>query len=208
VTRERRRARIEVDPGKEAEIFETVRSSPLDDTFGTGVTPGSGTYFCVRCGSQLALRETDELPECSNCGADRFGRDSIFESMQEHGLTREFPISTEGRPPDWLGKAREAVTRPGPYLACRDEDGEMTTFAIKRGWTRIGRSAKADVRLDHPSVSRRHALIIAEPDKELRVLDDRSLNGVFINGEQVDWGTLHDGDELTVGQYGLYVLRA
>jgi len=172
------------------------------------VTPGSGTYFCVRCGSQLALRETDELPECSNCGAARYGRDSIFESMQEHGLTREFPIPTEGGPPDWLAEAREAGPRPGRYLACRDEDGEMTTFAIRRGWTRIGRSAKADVRLDHPSVSRRHALIIAEPDKELRVLDDRSLNGVFINGEQVDWGTLHDGDELTVGQYGLYVLRA
>jgi pSer/pThr/pTyr-binding forkhead associated (FHA) protein len=84
----------------------------------------------------------------------------------------------------------------------------VTTFVIGRGWTRIGRSAKADVRLDHPSVSRRHALIVAEPGRELRVLDDRSLNGVFINGEPVEWGTLHDGDELTVGQYSLYVLQA
>ena len=197
-----------MDLGKEAQIFDSVSSSPLDDTFGTGVTPGSGTYFCVRCGSQLSMRETDELPECPNCGTARYGRDSIFESMQEHGLTREFPIPTEAGPPDWLAEARAAISRPGPYLACRDEDGEVTTFVIGRGWTRIGRSAKADVRLDHPSVSRRHALIVAEPGRELRVLDDRSLNGVFINGEPVEWGTLQDGDELTVGQYSLYVLQA
>jgi pSer/pThr/pTyr-binding forkhead associated (FHA) protein len=63
------------------------------------------------------------------------------------------------------------------------------------------------LRLDDPSVSRRHALIVAEPGKKLRVLDDRSLNGVFLNGETVDWGPLHDGDELAIGRYRLYVLH-
>ena len=41
---------------------------------------------------------------------------------------------------------------------------------------------------------------------ELRALDDRSLNGLFVNGEQVDWAPLTDGDELEIGCYRLSVL--
>jgi pSer/pThr/pTyr-binding forkhead associated (FHA) protein len=39
-----------------------------------------------------------------------------------------------------------------------------------------------------------------------RVLDDRSLNGVFVNGDRVDMRTLSDGDELTIGRFRLYFL--
>jgi pSer/pThr/pTyr-binding forkhead associated (FHA) protein len=79
-------------------------------------------------------------------------------------------------------------------------------FEIPSGWTRIGRSVTADVRLDDPSVSRRHALVVSEPGEPLRVLDDRSLNGVFVNGEVVEWGRLRTGDELAIGRYRLFAL--
>jgi pSer/pThr/pTyr-binding forkhead associated (FHA) protein len=92
-------------------------------------------------------------------------------------------------------------------LVWADDGGETFLVPIERGWTRIGRSPTADLRLDDPSVSRRHALVVAEPGKPLRVLDDRSLNGVFLNGETVEWGALHDGDELAIGRYRLYVLQ-
>jgi pSer/pThr/pTyr-binding forkhead associated (FHA) protein len=96
----------------------------------------------------------------------------------------------------------------GRGLAARDEDGSISVFAIGRGWTRIGRSAAADIRLDDPSVSRRHALIVSEQPQALRVLDDRSLNGVHLNGEVVEWARLSDGDELAIGRYRLFVLEA
>ena len=54
-------------------------------------------------------------------------------------------------------------------------------------------------------MSRRHALIVRQPDG-VRVLDDRSLNGVFVNGERVEWRTLEDGDEILVGRYRLSYL--
>ncbi len=41
------------------------------------------------------------------------------------------------------------------------------------------------MRFDDPTVSRRHALVVRQPDG-VRVLDDRSLNGVFVNGERVE----------------------
>jgi pSer/pThr/pTyr-binding forkhead associated (FHA) protein len=81
-------------------------------------------------------------------------------------------------------------------------------FEIGEGWTRIGRSITADLQLDDPSVSRRHALIVSEPGEALRILDDRSLNGVFVNGAEVEWGRLADGDELAIGRYRLFALEA
>jgi pSer/pThr/pTyr-binding forkhead associated (FHA) protein len=38
------------------------------------------------------------------------------------------------------------------------------------------------------------------------VLDDRSLNGVFVNGDPVEWSSLSDGDELAIGRYRLHVI--
>jgi pSer/pThr/pTyr-binding forkhead associated (FHA) protein len=116
-------------------------------------------------------------------------------------------VPTESGPPGWLDQAREQLEHPGHHLARREESGEIVTFAIERGWTRIGRSARADLRLDDPSVSRRHAMVVAEPGKPLRVLDDRSLNGLLVNGDTVEWGPLRDGDELTIGCHHLYVLQ-
>ncbi len=80
---------------------------------------------------------------------------------------------------------------------------ELVTYALQREWTRIGRSLAADIRFDDPTVSRRHALIVRQPDG-LRVLDDRSLNGVFVNGERVEWSTLADGDEIVIGRHHLH----
>jgi len=193
---------------EEATIFDSIGSAPLDDRYSTGTTPGEGTFFCLICGSQLSMEETDALPECQRCGGSQFRRDSIFEDRQDHrGTTSEFDVPGAPAPPSWLPDAREQLPRSGPCLAFQSDDGELCIVAIERGWTRIGRSLTADLRLDDPSVSRRHALIVAEPGKPLRVLDDRSLNGVFLNGETVEWAPLHDGDELAIGRYSLYLLH-
>ena len=171
-----------------------------------GAAPGAGTFSCSACGSQVSLEAQDELPECPRCGSESFRRASIFEGTPEPPTTIEFPVTVQRAAPDWLADAREGLAAGGRYLAFREEGVEV--IALERGWTRIGRSVSADIRLDDPTVSRRHALIVWEGGKPLRVLDDRSLNGVFVNGESVDWGRLLDGDELTVGRYHLYLIEA
>jgi pSer/pThr/pTyr-binding forkhead associated (FHA) protein len=95
----------------------------------------------------------------------------------------------------------------GRFLACLGDDGEIEVYPLASGWTRIGRSVAADIRLDDPTVSRRHALVVSDEAEPLRVLDDRSLNGVFVNNELVEWGRLEDGDELTIGRFRLLVLE-
>lgn len=190
-----------------ADITTSLTPTPASDSYTSGTYPGPGTYFCVECGAQLALHEDDRLPDCPRCGASSFRLDSIFESMQEHTeTTAEFDVPTEATPTSWLEEMRANLSSGSRHLVCLDEGDEVLDFEIEAGWTRIGRSVSADVRLDDPSVSRRHALIVSEPGEPLRVLDDRSLNGVFVNGDLVEWGKLIDGDELTIGRYRFFAL--
>jgi pSer/pThr/pTyr-binding forkhead associated (FHA) protein len=38
------------------------------------------------------------------------------------------------------------------------------------------------------------------------VLDDRSLNGVYVNGRRVEWSPLADGDEIVVGRHTIHYM--
>jgi pSer/pThr/pTyr-binding forkhead associated (FHA) protein len=128
--------------------------------------------------------------------------------MQDHGsTTAEFEVQAEVASSGWLKELGAGLSAGSRHLVCRDDGGEVLDFEIEPGWTRIGRSVAADVRLDDPSVSRRHALVVSEPGEPLRVLDDRSLNGVLVNGDLIDWGKLAHGDELAIGRYRLFLLE-
>jgi pSer/pThr/pTyr-binding forkhead associated (FHA) protein len=107
-------------------------------------------------------------------------------------------------PPAWLAEARASVPSAGRYLVF-EQDGRRVVIPLSREWTRIGRSLAADVRFDDATVSRRHALIAVE-ENGVRVLDDRSLNGIQVNGRRVEWSPLTDGDELVIGRHSLYFL--
>jgi pSer/pThr/pTyr-binding forkhead associated (FHA) protein len=111
-----------------------------------------------------------------------------------------------GRPTPlaWVDAARDAIETPGKYLAYEDS-GQQMIVPVARDWTRIGRSLAADVRFDDATVSRRRALIVAQADG-VRVLDDRSLNGVYVNGRRVEWSALRDGDLISVGRHTIHYL--
>jgi pSer/pThr/pTyr-binding forkhead associated (FHA) protein len=90
---------------------------------------------------------------------------------------------------------------PGRYLAIEDA-GEVILLPLAAEVTRLGRSPGADVVLDDRSVSRRHALIAIRGDAAV-ILDDRSLNGVRVNGVRVGEAALRDGDTIAIGQVSL-----
>jgi pSer/pThr/pTyr-binding forkhead associated (FHA) protein len=106
--------------------------------------------------------------------------------------------------PSWVEDARAGLSEPGKYLAY-EESGRHVVIALSREWTRIGRSMAADLRFDDATVSRRHALVVNQAEG-VRVLDDRSLNGIYVNGRRVEWSPLADGDELTIGRHTLYFM--
>jgi pSer/pThr/pTyr-binding forkhead associated (FHA) protein/DNA-directed RNA polymerase subunit RPC12/RpoP len=172
-----------------------------------GTMAGTGSFRCQRCGYVLTLTSLDALRDCPSCGSRDFVRASLFNAGQ--AVTTEVvhpsPSEESEESLEWLERAREDLPGPGEYVLY-EEDGETKTVALTREWTRIGRSLVADVRFDDPTVSRRHALVVRQADG-VRVLDDRSLNGVFVNGERVEWRALSDGDEILVGRYRLTYVR-
>lgn len=165
----------------------------------SGTMAGSGSFRCQRCGYVLTLTSLDALRDCPDCGSHDFVRASLFNAAPVIGSSSPRAQSQEAS--EWIARAREELRDPGEYVLYEDGE-EVKTVALTREWTRIGRSLAADVRFDDPTVSRRHALVVRQADG-VRVLDDRSLNGVFVNGERIEWRALHDGDEILVGRYRL-----
>jgi predicted RNA-binding Zn-ribbon protein involved in translation (DUF1610 family) len=172
------------------------------EAFSAGTLAGAGSFRCEDCGYAIALQELDELPECPHCGGEEFHRSSIFEAH----TTAEPLGPQETKDPDWLAEARDALVRPGDYVAF-DDGNRVRVVALQEGWTRVGRGLSAHLRIDDPTVSRRHALVHCE-EGAARVLDDRSLNGVFLNGERIDWHELQDGDEIAIGAFRLFYIRS
>ncbi len=177
------------------------------ETLASGTFVGAGSFRCRRCGYVLTLEGSEALTACPGCAGEDFVRASLFSTERlSDGRTRTGREGTlsEPAPADQqaqLDEVRARIEQPGQYL-CYSEGDELRTVALTREWTRIGRSLAADVRFDDPTVSRRHALIVRQPDG-VRVLDDRSLNGVFVNGSRVEGRVLIDGDEIIVGRYRL-----
>jgi pSer/pThr/pTyr-binding forkhead associated (FHA) protein len=96
---------------------------------------------------------------------------------------------------------------PGRYLAVEDGD-DIVLLPLTADVMHIGRSPAADIVLDDSSVSRRHA-VVARRGENTVILDDRSLNGVRVNGARVSEATLSDGDTVAIGQVLLrFVERA
>jgi pSer/pThr/pTyr-binding forkhead associated (FHA) protein len=183
------------------------------DSLTSGTFVGAGSFRCAHCAYTLTLIASETLTDCPGCGGHDFVRASLFSTERmpadEGGTGTETNEGTLLAPPApdrdaQLARARARIEQPGEYL-CYEENGEQRTVALTREWTRVGRSLAADVRFDDPTVSRRHALIVRHPDG-VRLLDDRSLNGVFVNGARVDGKTLQDGDEIIVGRYRLAFL--
>jgi pSer/pThr/pTyr-binding forkhead associated (FHA) protein len=164
----------------------------------SGSRAGRGTYRCERCAHVVSLPTDDVLPPCPQCQGRSFAQDSMF---AETTIQQPLVEPDEDAAAEAIGGVRDSISSPGQYIAYKDGDRDAT-FSITGEYFRIGRSLGADIRFDDPTVSRRHALIVRRADG-LRVVDDRSLNGVFVNGERVDSSLLSDGDEIQIGRHKL-----
>jgi DNA-binding NtrC family response regulator len=91
------------------------------------------------------------------------------------------------------------------YLLVVDNDSSSIFHLPRTGTVVIGRSPEVELKVQHASVSRRHAAIRID-DGALRVADLGSHNGTRVNGEPVgESRALASGDVVTVGDVVLVV---
>src|SRR6476659_3000925 len=70
---------------------------------------------------------------------------------------------------------------------------------IRQGISLIGRASTAGLRLQHPSISRKHAEVSRKAERFF-IKDLGSQNGTYVNGVRIEKETeLFAGDEIVVG---------
>jgi hypothetical protein len=86
---------------------------------------------------------------------------------------------------------------PGHYLALEDQ-----LIPLEDKITHLGRGITAHIRFEDRRVSRDHAILVRH-GRYMRVLDNRSANGTFLNGRRVIATTVRDRDVIRLGPIAL-----
>jgi hypothetical protein len=152
------------------------------------------TVFCTRCGHP----NQDDARFCAECGAPLQGDPtlSLTPVEPEDEGHDEFPFPHDQLEP---GQALLLVKR-GPNAG--------STFLLTNDETSVGRDTESVVFLDDVTVSRSHASFERRAGDGWYVRDVGSLNGTYVNGEQVDQTKLASGDEVQVGTFKLVFFAA
>jgi serine/threonine protein kinase len=113
----------------------------------------------------------------------------------------DLPGGDGGGEPGTIFVPMPAHSTAGPVLRLIKAPGNAagTTFALSGATAVIGRSVKAEIRLDWTTVSRQHVKLQRQPDGRWRAEDLNSANGMAVNGRRVSNHVLSPGDELAVG---------
>jgi pSer/pThr/pTyr-binding forkhead associated (FHA) protein len=151
------------------------------------------TVFCTRCGHP----NRDDARFCANCGASLQDESTLtltpLEGEDEENV--EFPF-----PEDELERGQALVqVKRGPNAG--------STFLLEGESSTVGRSTDSVVFLDDITVSRKHATF-ERRGREWFVKDAGSLNGTYVNGEQVDETKLATGDQVQIGRFKLAFFEA
>jgi len=100
----------------------------------------------------------------------------------------------------WLNQQSPGVVAPsvaGLRIASGPQAGRAVPF--RRDALTIGRGPNNDVALQDTRASRNHAQIRREPEGFV-LYDQGSMNGTFVNGQQVSRRVLRSGDHIRVGE--------
>lgn len=89
-------------------------------------------------------------------------------------------------------------------LVVKSAEMENRVIELNLGVNRLGRGAKNDFQIEHPTVSSRHCEIVLT-DEGVVVRDCASANGTFVGGEQVQEAKLSAGQTLHLGEVELLV---
>lgn len=83
-------------------------------------------------------------------------------------------------------------------------DGKRGILEITKQIITIGRGSANDLVLNHPRVSRFHAIVKMDTAGKVSIADRGSTNGVLVNDHRISAETpLHHGDRIRIGDYSL-----
>lgn len=166
---------------------------------------------------ELSAADHDRLAPYSSTLAGE-----LVEMLREHADEQSYvftgPVSVEFDKVEDLGTGRFRVRSAAQARVTPAGGAGVTDTAVRRASVVlevhgmrhpleppglvIGRGSDADLRIDDPGVSRRHAEIRVLPGSQapsVSVVDLGSTNGMLVNGQRVQQAALDDGATLKIG---------
>jgi len=164
------------------------RIEELQSRLATRTLEREGLAAELRDSRPLNAAVTDALPP----DAPESRADATAEPYPEVDFTLELPV------PELPPVAPEVAATPRlrRYLIGLDLVGCVHEISSRR--VNIGRTRDNDLRIVDPAVSRLHAMLTVR-NGEAMLVDANSRNGIFVNGIQVRYARLDDGDLVTFG---------
>ena len=89
-----------------------------------------------------------------------------------------------------------------PEIVVKFNDKVIERVVTEKKRISVGRTKDNDIVLENRGVSRKHAQIEFNGESAL-IIDNESLNGVFLNNRKVTEEILRDSDVITIGKYTL-----
>ncbi|MEP7337223.1 MAG: FHA domain-containing protein, partial [Acidobacteriota bacterium] len=95
--------------------------------------------------------------------------------------------------------ARESLDTRPHFVSVSPEGEERIAYILNETEIMIGRTLNNAFVVEHPSVSKRHARVVAKDD-QYALHDLGSSNGTFVNGKRINETKLEDGCEVRFGR--------
>jgi hypothetical protein len=145
--------------------------------------------------------EPDEIRRGSGLGGDVGNFDRGSDTTQTFGHDSDLSFVPFGSD---LSEAEleaiDALPSGAALLIVRSGPTAGARYLLDTDVTTVGRHPEADIFFDDVTVSRRHAEITRD-GVTFELVDQRSLNGTYVNGERVDRATLRNGSEVRIGKF-------
>lgn len=194
-----------------------------------GAETRPGDNFCLNCGNRLlsatpsappqqqaqpimgdaTLAAPDDwgaaiVPEGGTTPASNWGSDSA-PTLAASSDPTSAPYSAS-EPVAVAQPPANGLEQPARFIL-RSENGDvLQEYPLDKPEIVIGRAPSSDILLSKDKLtSRRHATVRYETD-HYQLRDERSANGTFVNGQQIEEGVpriLQDGDHVGIGEHEL-----
>ncbi len=184
-----------------------------------GAETRPGDNFCLNCGNRLSAAPSNVPQQAQPVG------DATVAAPDDWGLAASSPPASSG---GWAAEFDSTIAESGaelPYSSApaaqshgatveqpalfvlRAEGGDiLQEYPLDKPEITIGRAPNSDILLSKDKLtSRRHATVHYENGR-YTVRDERSANGTFVNGQQIEELVsveLHDSDHVGIGEHEL-----
>jgi pSer/pThr/pTyr-binding forkhead associated (FHA) protein len=171
-----------------------------------GAETRPGDNFCLNCGNRLPAAGGASQQAAGGIGEATLAAEENWVAPTSLAAANGQDIPTMQADINEAAPTLASIENPARVTLRTDSGEVLQEFVLEKQEVVIGRAPTSDILLSKDKLtSRRHATIHYENGVYI-LTDERSANGTFVNGQQLEEKipyTLRHGDRVSIGEYEL-----